>query len=141
MRLHSGHIILIPSWPVFALIPSCCMLSGEAANTDFIVFGLTLSWLKSTIYSTWGKHAINYITDAVSCGQKSLERPPSCHTRFQFHWDSEILQCNLSELNLHGTRIPFCSGFSLDTFHCIQYFPSREGHPLSDQISNTHALR
>jgi hypothetical protein len=26
-------------------------------------------------------------------------------------------------------------------YHCIQYFPSREGHPLSGQISNTHALR
>jgi hypothetical protein len=36
-----GHIILIPSQPVFALFPSCCILSGEATNTNCIVFGLT----------------------------------------------------------------------------------------------------
>jgi hypothetical protein len=38
-----GHIILIPSQPVFALSPKCCVLSGEATNTNFIVFGLTRS--------------------------------------------------------------------------------------------------
>jgi hypothetical protein len=31
------HIILIPSQPVFALSPKCCVLSGEATNTNFIV--------------------------------------------------------------------------------------------------------
>ena len=31
-----GHIILIPSQPVFALSPSCLVLSGEATNTNFI---------------------------------------------------------------------------------------------------------
>ena len=35
-----GHIITIPSQPVFAVTPQCCVLSGEAANTNFIVFGL-----------------------------------------------------------------------------------------------------
>jgi hypothetical protein len=29
-----GHIIKIPSQPVFALSPYCCMLSGEATNTN-----------------------------------------------------------------------------------------------------------
>jgi hypothetical protein len=38
-------IHLIPSQPVFALSPYCCMLSGEATNTNFIVFGLTRSML------------------------------------------------------------------------------------------------
>jgi hypothetical protein len=33
---HSRHIILIPSQPVFALTPYCCVLSHEAANTNFI---------------------------------------------------------------------------------------------------------
>ena len=32
-----GHILPIPSKPVFALTPQSCMLSGEAANTNFIV--------------------------------------------------------------------------------------------------------
>jgi hypothetical protein len=31
------HITLIPSQQVIALIPKCCMLSGKAANTNFIV--------------------------------------------------------------------------------------------------------
>ena len=47
-----GHIILILSQPVFALSPSCCVLSGEARDTNFIVFGLTRSGLETTIYRT-----------------------------------------------------------------------------------------
>jgi hypothetical protein len=35
-----GYIILIPSQPVFALSPKCCVLSVEATQTIFIVFGL-----------------------------------------------------------------------------------------------------
>ena len=31
-----GHIILIPSQPVFALSPKCCVLSGKATITNFI---------------------------------------------------------------------------------------------------------
>jgi hypothetical protein len=41
------------------------MLSGEATNTNFIVFGLTRPELKPTIYCTRGEHANHYITDAV----------------------------------------------------------------------------
>jgi len=33
-----GHIILIPSQPVFDLSPKCCVLCGESTNTDFIVW-------------------------------------------------------------------------------------------------------
>ena len=36
------HIILILSHPVLALTPLCCELIRETANTNFIVFGLTL---------------------------------------------------------------------------------------------------
>ena len=60
-----GHIILIPSQPIFALSPSCCMLSGEATNTNLIVIGLTRTGLKPTIYWTWGEHADHYTIDAV----------------------------------------------------------------------------
>jgi hypothetical protein len=38
------HITLIPSQEVIALIPKCCMLSGKAANTNFIVSEKLLSW-------------------------------------------------------------------------------------------------
>jgi hypothetical protein len=41
-----GHIYLIPSQPVFVISPLCWVLSGEAANTNFIVFGLTRQQLK-----------------------------------------------------------------------------------------------
>ena len=59
------HINLIQSQPVFALTPYYYMLSGEAAKTNFIVFGLTRPGLKSTIYHIRGKHANHYITDVV----------------------------------------------------------------------------
>jgi hypothetical protein len=42
-----GHIILIPSQPVFALTPESCVLSGEA-NTHFIVFGMSRLGLERT---------------------------------------------------------------------------------------------
>ena len=41
------------------------MLSGEATNTKFIVFGLTRSGLESTIYRTQGEYANNNTTDEV----------------------------------------------------------------------------
>ena len=58
-----GHIILIQSQRVFFLTPKCCVLSGEAENTNFMVFGLTRLGL--TIYCTWGEHTNHYTTDAV----------------------------------------------------------------------------
>jgi hypothetical protein len=36
-----GHIILIPIQPVFAPSRQRCVLSGEATNTNFVVFDLT----------------------------------------------------------------------------------------------------
>jgi hypothetical protein len=41
------------------------MFSGEAANTNCIVFGLTRSGLEPTIYPTRGEHANQYATDAA----------------------------------------------------------------------------
>ena len=60
-----GHIILIPSQPVFSPTPSCYILNIEAANTKFIVLYLSRAALDPTIYHTRGEHANNYITDAV----------------------------------------------------------------------------
>ena len=41
------------------------MLRWEAANTNFIVFGVARSGLKSTIYHTLGEHGSYYTTDVV----------------------------------------------------------------------------
>jgi hypothetical protein len=51
-------IILIPNKPVFALSPSCCVLSVEATITKFIVFDLFRSELEPTIYRNRGEHDI-----------------------------------------------------------------------------------
>jgi hypothetical protein len=42
------------------------MLSGEATNTNFIVFDWTRSELELTIYRTRGEHANYYAIDAVT---------------------------------------------------------------------------
>jgi hypothetical protein len=39
------------------------LLSGEATNINFIVFGLTSSGLGSTIYRTRGEHGNHYTSD------------------------------------------------------------------------------
>jgi hypothetical protein len=41
------------------------MLSGEATNTNFKVFGLTQQQLETIIYHTKGEHANHYITYAI----------------------------------------------------------------------------
>jgi hypothetical protein len=60
-----GHISLILSQPVFALSPLCCLLWGEATNTNFIVSGLTRSGIEPMIYHTQGEQANHYTTNAV----------------------------------------------------------------------------
>jgi hypothetical protein len=50
--LDFGHIILIPSQPVFGLTPQCYMLSEEATNTNFVVYVLTQQWLDLSNYCT-----------------------------------------------------------------------------------------
>jgi hypothetical protein len=41
------------------------MISGEATDTNFTVFGLTQPGLKPTIYHTRSEHANPYATDAA----------------------------------------------------------------------------
>jgi hypothetical protein len=48
------HIIPIPSQPAFALTPYC-VLSEEAAYTNFIVFGLTWLGSEPMTYNTRAK--------------------------------------------------------------------------------------
>jgi hypothetical protein len=63
--MHLSLILLILSQPVFALSPYCCVLNGEATNTNFIVFGLTRPRLEPTIYRSRGEHVNRYANDAV----------------------------------------------------------------------------
>jgi hypothetical protein len=51
-----------PSFEPTILYSLSLMLSGEATNTNFIVFGLTRSGLEPTIYCTRGEHANHYTT-------------------------------------------------------------------------------
>ena len=58
----------------------CCVISGEATNTNVIVFGLTRTGLEPTIYRTRDDKANHYATDAVldfivfllTCGISSI---------------------------------------------------------------------
>jgi len=47
-------------WCPFALLPKCCVLTGEAPNFTFIVFGLIRLGFEPTIYITWGVHDAVY---------------------------------------------------------------------------------
>ena len=62
MLHHSDTLFWFSSQPVFALSPSCCMLRGEATNTDSIVFGFTRWGLEPMIYHTRGEHPNHYTT-------------------------------------------------------------------------------
>jgi hypothetical protein len=55
-----GHIVLIPGQPIIPYSPYCCVLSGEATNTNFLVFALARSGLEPTIYRTLSEHANQY---------------------------------------------------------------------------------
>ena len=70
MLLPLGRIIQISSQPVFGLNRECCMLSGNAANTDFIVFGLIRPGLEPMIYHAQGEHGDHYAKDAVYENEK-----------------------------------------------------------------------
>ena len=61
------HIILTLGRPVCALTPKCCVLSGEAAYTNFNVFGSTRPGIEPTTFHTRGKHANHYTAKAVCC--------------------------------------------------------------------------
>jgi len=65
MSLHSSTLFLFRANQSL-LSPSCCVLRGEATNTNFIVFGLTQPGLEPTIYRTRHEHANYNATDAVS---------------------------------------------------------------------------
>jgi hypothetical protein len=46
------YIILISSQSVIALTPQCCVITGEAANTNFIVLALSTAFEASMLIIT-----------------------------------------------------------------------------------------
>jgi hypothetical protein len=85
------HISLILSQPVFTLSPYCCVLSGEATNTNFIDF-----WLEPTIYRTQGEHANHYSTNAVYNDINELIKM----WNFACHWERSSICLSLTHLVL-----------------------------------------
>jgi len=79
------HIILIPRQPVFVLTPYCCLLNGEAANTNLIVFSLTRPSLEPTIYHTQGEYPNHCTTDAVRMESEGYSNVP-IHPSMSFRW-------------------------------------------------------
>ena len=59
ISLHSDTL----SW--FWANQSWCLLNREAANTNYIVFGMTQPGLKPMIYHTRGEHVNHYIISVV----------------------------------------------------------------------------
>ena len=60
-----GRIILILRQSIFALTSKCCVLRGEAANVNLIVFGVAQLGLEHTIYRSRGGHTNHDTTDSV----------------------------------------------------------------------------
>jgi hypothetical protein len=58
-----GHIILIPSQPIFLLYAAC--FAEKKQIPIFFSFGLTRLGLELAIYRTRGEHSNHYTTDAV----------------------------------------------------------------------------
>jgi len=73
-----GHVILMPSQPFFALTPSWCVVSGEATNTNFIVFSLTWPGRKPTIYHGCVLNTIDIHTQILILG------PVAAHSQYLF---------------------------------------------------------
>ena len=71
------------------------MISGEATNTNFIIFGLIRSGLEPTIYRTGGEPANHYATDAVQI----LENSDSLKDFFKI--ESRLLHKAVTQILVH----------------------------------------
>jgi len=57
------------------------VFSGEATNTNFIVYGLTRSWLEHTIYHSRGELTNNYTTDAIQWSKAKWQKDSQWSTQ------------------------------------------------------------
>ena len=108
-----GHFIPIPSQSVFAFSPYCCVLNGDATNTNFIVFGLTRLRLEPTIICTW-EYANHYTTNAVH-----FRRRKDLDANIYFRvWQTEVLNAATPTVYLHCNRTS--SIFLISTWRMFQ---------------------
>ena len=92
-----GHIILIPS-RVFAHSPLCRVLSREATNTNFIVFGSTRLGLEPMIYHTQGEH------EPMIYHTRGEHEPMIYHTRGEHNPWSTTLEASTTHDLPHSRR-------------------------------------
>ena len=71
MSPHSDTLFLFRANQSWLLLLKYCVLSGEATNTNFIVFGFTQPGLEPTIYHTRGEHTYHYTTDVLHMQNKN----------------------------------------------------------------------
>jgi hypothetical protein len=95
-----GHIILILSQPVFALSTLFRVLSGEATNTNFIVFGLTRPGFEPTIYLTRCECTNHYTTDTVLSIQY--------HSSWPLVWQMNFFCTSHSQICIYPRRSYEC---------------------------------
>ena len=72
MSLHSDTLFWFRATQSLLFLLNAALLIGEAANTNFIFYGLTWPWIESTIFHTLGEHTNHYTTDAVHILLKCL---------------------------------------------------------------------
>ena len=90
----------------FALIPKCCVLSWEAANTIFNVFGLTWPGIKPMTFCTQGELSNHYTTEAVCSCSKSRLVLMCCILRHIFTFIRPLLV-----LSYRNDFIPYLKNF------------------------------
>ena len=88
------------------------MLSREATNTNFIVFGFTRSGLEPTIYHARGEHTNRYTTDAVvsiwslplqdDCSTLLVTTKIASKIKLQYRYGRNVFITNISKYkNIH----------------------------------------
>ena len=91
------------------------MLSGEATNTNLIVFGFTRSGLEPTIYHTQGEPANHYTTNEPTIYRTQGE-PVNHYTtdavshknKNEFHWNIFGIKPQCRCLGLHASKRGHC---------------------------------
>ena len=91
------------------------MLSGEATNTNFIIFGLTRPGIEPTIYRIRDEHANHYTTSAVYFELRTLDK----QTVMNIEICNKCLCDNDPQKNRNIQRIILRSPYSLQQWTSV----------------------